>query len=33
LESARNHGHVRRFVFASTGGAVYGEPAELPTSE
>ena len=24
---------MRRFIFASTGGAVYGEPAELPATE
>jgi UDP-glucose 4-epimerase len=33
LEAARQVGSVRRFVFASTGGAVYGEPADLPASE
>jgi UDP-glucose 4-epimerase len=33
LQAARDAGSVRRFVFASTGGAVYGEPAELPASE
>jgi UDP-glucose 4-epimerase len=33
LEATREQGSVRRFVFASTGGAVYGEPTELPTSE
>lgn len=32
LEAARQHG-VRKFIFASTGGAVYGEPAELPATE
>jgi UDP-glucose 4-epimerase len=32
LESARRHG-TRRVLLASTGGAVYGEPAELPASE
>ncbi len=32
LEACRAHG-VRRFVFASTGGAIYGEPAELPATE
>ncbi len=32
LEAARRHG-VRKFLFASTGGAVYGEPAELPATE
>jgi UDP-glucose 4-epimerase len=33
LEASCSAGSVRRFVFASTGGAIYGEPAELPTSE
>ena len=33
LEAARNAGTVRKFLFASTGGAVYGEPAELPATE
>jgi UDP-glucose 4-epimerase len=33
LEAARAQGSVKRFVFASTGGAIYGEPAELPTTE
>jgi UDP-glucose 4-epimerase len=33
LEAGRAAGTVRRFLFASTGGAVYGEPAELPASE
>ena len=33
LQAARAAGSVRRFVFASTGGAVYGEPAELPARE
>ena len=32
LEAGRAAGSVRRFLFASTGGAVYGEPAELPAS-
>jgi UDP-glucose 4-epimerase len=32
LECARKHG-VRRIVYASTGGAVYGEPAYLPCDE
>jgi UDP-glucose 4-epimerase len=32
LEAGRRHG-VRKFLFASTGGAVYGEPAELPATE
>ncbi len=32
LEAARRHG-VRRFVLASTGGAIYGDATELPTSE
>ena len=33
LEAGRAVGSVRRFLFASTGGAVYGEPAELPAPE
>ncbi len=33
LEAARAQGNVHRFLFASTGGAVYGEPRELPVSE
>lgn len=33
LEAACDQGGVRRFIFASTGGAVYGEPASLPASE
>lgn len=33
LEAARHTGSVRKFLFASTGGAVYGEPAELPATE
>lgn len=32
LESARCHG-THKILFASTGGAVYGDPAELPASE
>ena len=32
LEAARRHG-VRRLVFASTGGAIYGEPDVLPAAE
>ena len=32
LEAAADAG-VRRFVFASTGGALYGEPLEVPQSE
>jgi UDP-glucose 4-epimerase len=32
LEAARA-GAARKVIFASTGGAVYGEPAELPASE
>ncbi len=32
LELARQHG-VRKFVYASTGGAVYGEPEFLPVTE
>ena len=33
LQAACAAGSVRRFVFASTGGAVYGEPEELPVTE
>ena len=33
LEAARLAGSVRRFVFSSTGGAIYGETAEVPTPE
>jgi UDP-glucose 4-epimerase len=33
LQACRDAGPVRRFLFASTGGAVYGEPAELPAPE
>ena len=33
LEAGRAAGALRRFIFASTGGAVYGEPAELPATE
>jgi len=33
LEAARAIGTVRKFLFASTGGAVYGDPAELPATE
>jgi UDP-glucose 4-epimerase len=33
LEAARAVGTVRKFLFASTGGAVYGDPAELPATE
>jgi len=33
LEAGRAAGTVRRFLFASTGGAIYGEPAELPATE
>ena len=33
LEAARAGGTVRKFLFASTGGAVYGDPAELPATE
>ena len=33
LEAGRAAGTVRRFLFASTGGAVYGEPAKLPAAE
>ena len=32
LEAAREHG-VERFIFASTGGALYGEPEYLPCDE
>ncbi len=32
LESCRRHG-VKRFVYAQTGGCVYGEPVELPSPE
>ncbi len=32
LEAMRRHG-TRKIVFASTGGAVYGDPAELPATE
>lgn len=32
LEAARRYG-VRKFIFASSGGAVYGEPATLPVTE
>ncbi|TKJ29501.1 MAG: UDP-glucose 4-epimerase [Chloroflexi bacterium B3_Chlor] len=32
LECAREHG-VRKFIYASTGGAVYGEPIRLPCDE
>jgi UDP-glucose 4-epimerase len=32
LEAARRHG-VERFVLASTGGAIYGDAAEIPTPE
>ena len=32
LEAAQRHG-VRRFVLASTGGAIYGEADEIPTPE
>jgi UDP-glucose 4-epimerase len=33
LEAARSSGMVRKFLFASTGGAVYGDPVELPATE
>lgn len=33
LEAARRTGATRKVIFASTGGAVYGNPAELPASE
>lgn len=32
LEAARKHG-VRKILFASTGGAIYGDPAECPVTE
>ncbi len=32
LEQCVRHG-VKKFLFASTGGAIYGEPAVLPASE
>lgn len=32
LECARRHGAIK-FIFASSGGAVYGEPEELPANE
>jgi UDP-glucose 4-epimerase len=32
LQSAQRHG-ARKIVFASTGGAIYGDPAELPARE
>src|SRR6185436_18370079 len=32
LEAAKRFG-TQRFVFASTGGAVYGEPKDIPVSE
>ncbi len=32
LEQCRKHG-VRKFLFASTGGAIYGEPKDLPADE
>jgi len=33
LELARESGHVRRLVYASSGGTIYGEPQFLPISE
>jgi UDP-glucose 4-epimerase len=33
LEAARASGTVRKLLFASTGGAIYGDPVELPASE
>ena len=33
LEAVRQSGHPTRFVFSSTGGAVYGDLVEAPTSE
>lgn len=32
LELSRKYG-IRRFIFASTGGAIYGEPGEIPADE
>ncbi len=32
LESSVKHG-VKKFVFASTGGAIYGEPEDIPADE
>ncbi|MBU0606356.1 MAG: NAD-dependent epimerase/dehydratase family protein, partial [Armatimonadetes bacterium] len=32
LESCVKHG-VQKFIFASTGGAIYGEPEMLPAPE
>ena len=33
LEAVRQSGHATRFVFSSTGGAVYGDLVDAPTSE
>ncbi len=33
LEAARRAGSVRRFVFSSTGGAIYGDTERVPTPE
>ena len=33
LEAARQAGSVRRFVFSSTGGAIYGDTEQIPTPE
>ncbi len=33
LQAARQVGCVQRFLFASSGGAIYGEPEELPAGE
>ena len=33
LEAGRQTGSVRKVLFASTGGAIYGEPEELPATE
>ena len=33
LEAGRATGSLRKFIFASTGGALYGDPAELPATE
>ena len=33
LEAVRRSGHRTRFVFASTGGAIYGDNAPVPSSE
>ena len=33
METARGTDSVRKILFASTGGAIYGDPAELPATE